>query len=117
NTRSISYRRPLFSPRTSIIPSTSGVVTKGCQQAMATPRRRRLSAERRRALQLLAGSESGMTEVLLLAGGGQPHMLDRLLRSGLATIQHETVKAGDQPIEIGRVMITDAGRRLLEHRG
>jgi hypothetical protein len=58
-----------------------------------------------------------MTEVLLFAGGVTPHMLGRLLRSAHAIIQRETVKAGDQPIEIGRVMITDAGRRALEHKG
>jgi hypothetical protein len=57
-----------------------------------------------------------MKEVLLFARGVTPHMLGRLLSSGHATIQHETVKAGDQPIEIGRVMITDAGRRALEYR-
>jgi hypothetical protein len=41
-------------------------------------------------------------------------MLDRLIRSGLATIQRETFKAGDGTIEIGRITITDAGRRALE---
>jgi hypothetical protein len=77
-------------------------------------RRRRLSAERRRALQLLASSQNGITEVLLLAHGVTPHMLARLLRSGLATIQRETFKAGDRTIEIGRITITDAGLRALE---
>jgi hypothetical protein len=78
------------------------------------PRRRRLSAQRRQALQLLASSQSGITETLLFADGVTPHMLGRLLRSGLATIQRETIKSGDQTIEIGRIMITDAGRRALE---
>ena len=58
-----------------------------------------------------------MTEVLPFARGVTPHMLGRLLRTGHAIIQRETVKVGDQPIEIGRVMMTDAGRRALEHRG
>jgi hypothetical protein len=80
----------------------------------ATPRRRRLSAERRRALQLLASSESGITEVFLFAHGVTPHMLGRLCRSGLATIRRETVKVGDRTVEIGRIMITDAGRQELE---
>ncbi len=81
---------------------------------MATPRRRRVSAERRRVLQLLASSQNGITEVLLFAHGVTHHMLDRLIRSGLATIQRETFKAGDGTIEIGRITITDAGRRALE---
>jgi hypothetical protein len=40
--------------------------------------------------------------------------LDRLIRSGFATIQRETLEAGDRTIEIGRITITDAGRRALE---
>jgi hypothetical protein len=79
-----------------------------------TPRRRRLSAQRRQALQFLASSQSGITETLLFAHGVTPHMLGRLLSSRLATIQLETIKSGDQTIEIGRIMITDAGRQALE---
>jgi hypothetical protein len=75
----------------------------------ATPRRRRLSAQRRHALQLLASSQTGITETFLFARGVTPHMLARLLNSGLATIQRAPVKSAD-----GRVMITDAGRRALE---
>jgi hypothetical protein len=78
------------------------------------PRRHRLSAERRRALELLASSRTGLTGVLLLANGVTPHMLGRLLRGGLATVQLETIKSGDQTIEIGRITMTDAGRRALE---
>jgi hypothetical protein len=76
-------------------------------------RRRHLIAQRRRALQLLAGSQSGITETLLFAQGVTPHMLGYLLRSGLATIQRETIKSGNQTIEIGRITITDDGRRWL----
>ena len=53
-------------------------------------------------------------ETLLFAQGVTPHMLGRLLRSRLATIQRETIKSGDQTIEIGCITITDAGRRALE---
>jgi len=80
----------------------------------AIPRQRHLSAERHRALQLLASSESGITEVLLLSHGVTLHMLGRLIRSGLATVQRETMNNGGQTIDIGRVMITDAGRRTLK---
>jgi hypothetical protein len=63
---------------------------------------------------LLASSQSGITETLLFAHGVTCHMLGRLLRSGLATIQREVIESGDQTIEIGRITITDAGRRALE---
>jgi hypothetical protein len=75
----------------------------------ATPRRRRLSAQRRQALQLLASSQSGITETFLFARGVTPHMLARLLGSGLATIQRAPIKFAD-----GRITITDAGRRAIE---
>jgi hypothetical protein len=76
--------------------------------------RRRLSAQRRHALQLLDSRQSGITETLLFAHGVTPQMLGHLLRNGLATIQRETIKSGDQTIEIGCITITDAGRRALE---
>jgi hypothetical protein len=66
---------------------------------------------------LLASSESGITEEFMFANGVTHHMLARLLSSGLATMQHETVKAGDRAIVIGRVRITDVGRRALEGVG
>jgi DNA-binding MarR family transcriptional regulator len=75
----------------------------------AARRRRRLSAQRRHALQLLAGSQSEITETFLFAHGVTQHMLARLLSSGLATIQRAPMKSPD-----GRVMITDAGRQALE---
>jgi hypothetical protein len=52
-----------------------------------------------------------ITESLVFAHGVTPHTLGRLQ---LATIQRETFKSGDQTIEIGRIMITDARRRTLE---
>jgi hypothetical protein len=75
----------------------------------AAPRRRRLSAQRRHALQLLASSQSGITKTFLVAHGVTHHMMARLLGSGLATIQRASIKSADD-----RVMITDAGRRALE---
>jgi hypothetical protein len=86
----------------------------GGKRLPATTRRRRLGAQRRHSLQLLASSQSGITEALLFAHGVTPHMLGRLLLSNLATIQREAIKSGDQTVEIGRIMITDAGRWALE---
>jgi hypothetical protein len=59
---------------------------------------------------LLAGIPFGVTESALFLNGFERQMLVRLIRAGLATIQRE--KAGGQLV--GRVRITEAGRRALE---
>jgi hypothetical protein len=78
----------------------------------APPRKRRLGAQQRRALQLLASSPFGASEAMMFANGFTRRMLARLIRTGLATTQRENLKAGSQ--SIGRVRITEAGRRALE---
>ena len=81
---------------------------------MAAPsRKRRLSGEARRALELLVDLR-GTTEALMLAHGFTDRMLARLVRVGLITIPHEVIKAGARPIEVGKVRITYSGRRALE---
>jgi hypothetical protein len=37
-----------------------------------------------------------------------------LVNTGLATARRENMKAGSRAIEVGRVRITDAGRRPIE---
>jgi hypothetical protein len=79
-------------------------------------RRRGPKPDRRRALELLAGSPEGMTEAMLLAHGFRVtdvDMLVDLIHAGLATAKIERMIAGDRPIEVTRVRITDAGRRTL----
>jgi hypothetical protein len=78
----------------------------------APPRKRRLGAQQRRALQLLASSPFGASEAMMFANGFTRRMLARLIRTGLAATQRENLKAGSQ--SIGRVRITEAGRRALE---
>jgi hypothetical protein len=78
------------------------------------PRKRRLSVEARRALELLAGNPDGVNEALLLAHGFTRQMLTGFVRSGLATWHHKTVRAGDRTMEVNYMMITDAGRRAIE---
>jgi hypothetical protein len=68
-----------------------------------------MSAERHRALRLLAGAPNGATEAIMLAHGFTIEMLTVLVRDGLATATPETVHAGKRPIEVVRVRITDAG--------
>jgi hypothetical protein len=74
------------------------------------PRKRRLGGEQRRALRLLACSPFGVTEAVMHVQGFTRPMLAKLVRAGLATVQNETGKA----IAVGRIRITDAGRRWLE---
>jgi hypothetical protein len=79
------------------------------------PRKHRLSPEQRRALELLASSPHGATEELLAYGHGFSRpMLVGLVRAGLATARRRIIMAGDTPVEVGKVMITVAGRRAIE---
>jgi hypothetical protein len=78
---------------------------------MAAPTRKRLlGSEKRRALQLLASTPFGATEAAMFLHGFTRRVLARLIHAGLATVQRE--KAGGQLV--GRVRITEAGRRSLE---
>jgi hypothetical protein len=74
------------------------------------PRKRRLGGEQRRALRLLACNPFGVAEAIMHFHGFTRPMLATLFRAGLATAQSETGKA----IAVGRIRITDAGRRWLE---
>jgi hypothetical protein len=72
-----------------------------------------LSAEQRRALEMLAGSPCGATKARLLGDGFTVDMLADLVREGLATAQRETLRAGGREIRVERYRITDAGRRAI----
>jgi hypothetical protein len=81
----------------------------------SAPRKRRLSSGQRRALELLASSPHGATEELLAYGHGfSRRMLAGLVLTGLATVRRRVIMAGDTPVEVGKVMITVAGRRAIE---
>ena len=71
-------------------------------------------AEWRRALELLANSAEGCTETLLMAHGFTGVQIDGLVEARLATCSTCTVRAGERPVEVTTVRITDAGRVLLE---
>jgi hypothetical protein len=76
----------------------------------APPRKNRLGPKQRRALQLLAGIPFGATEADMFLSGFERPTLARLIRAGLATT--EASKAEGQ--FMGRIRITEAGRRALE---
>jgi len=85
---------------------------------MTTIRKRRLSQQPRRTLELLrllASSPHGATEALLVrAHGFDSDMVAGLVRAGLATAECETMKAGAKPVEVVRLQITAAGRKAIE---
>jgi hypothetical protein len=74
------------------------------------PRKRYLGPEQRLALQLLAGTPFGATEAAMFLHGFTRKTLASLIRAGFVTVERE--KAGGQLV--GRVRITEAGRRALE---
>ena len=75
--------------------------------------RPRLDEERTCALAVLAENPDGCTRAVMLARGFSLALLNRLVRAGLATSHLER---GDKAIEIVRVKITEAGRRVLSAR-
>ncbi len=78
----------------------------------APPRKYHLGVQQRWALQLLAGIPFGVTESALFLNGFGRSMVMGLIRAGLATTERDDLKAGSQ--SIGRIRITEAGRRALE---
>jgi hypothetical protein len=78
------------------------------------PRRHGPKPDRRRALELLAASNDGATEAIMLAHGFTVEQLVELVRSGLASATPERVVAGKRAMQMTRVRITEAGRRALK---
>jgi hypothetical protein len=86
---------------------------RGAQMA-ANSRRRRLGGKARRALELLVDQQGNAKAYLGAYLGFTDRMLFLLAQAGLITIRHEIINTGAELIDIGRVRITDAGRRALE---
>jgi hypothetical protein len=76
------------------------------------PRRRHLGTRQRHALLLLAGIPFGATDTAISANGITRETLAHLIRAGLATAQRDMEAGGGRTV--GRVRITEAGRRALE---
>lgn len=72
--------------------------------------------DRRRALELLAGSRDGMTEAMLAAHGFTVKQMLELVRDGLASAHSQRVVVGRHTIKIARVKITEAGRQAFADR-
>jgi hypothetical protein len=72
-----------------------------------------LSADRRRALTVLAGAPHGASEAVMLAHGFKLPALVELIRDGLATAHTQRMMAGSKAIEVTVMRITEAGRRAI----
>jgi hypothetical protein len=72
-----------------------------------------LPVDQREALRMLAGSPLGCTESILMAHGFGIGTLHDLVSSGLATAERRSVRAGQRPVGINWLAITEAGRREL----
>ena len=80
-----------------------------------SPQEHQISAEQRRALEILATAGiDGCTGAALFARGFTIDMLADLVRDGLATARRETLKVGKRKVTIARVWIADAGQRALD---
>jgi uncharacterized metal-binding protein len=78
---------------------------------MRRPHRyRRPNPDRRRALELLAGSREGCTKAMMRAHGFSIDMLLELVRAGLATTKRQRAV---RQTDVARVRITEAGQRAL----
>src|SRR5262245_19789033 len=73
----------------------------------------RPNPDRRRALELLAGSRHGYTKAILRAHGFSMDMMVELVEAGLATTKRERMVADGRQSGVVRVRITDAGRHAL----
>jgi hypothetical protein len=85
---------------------------------MGQPRRGHfpMTDDERWLLELLAASDDGCTEAILLAHGIELELIDGIVSAGLATATAERTFAAGRAIEFTRVRITDAGRGALVDR-
>jgi hypothetical protein len=90
---------------------------RGANHGRAPMRRpyhyRRPNPDRRRALELLAGSRDGYAKAILRAHGFSIDMMVELVKTGLATTKRERMVADGRQTGVVRVRITDAGRQAL----
>ncbi len=98
----------------------AAVVVRGhtaeCQEPRTGARwvpKPRLTAEARRALQMLANSEAGCPQTLMLPDGFTRKLITGLVEAKLVTKESRPVKAGAKLIELTTLRIAPAGRVAL----
>jgi hypothetical protein len=72
-----------------------------------------LTDEQRRALRLLARSQIGCTEALLMAHGFELAMLGKLTVDGFVEFDAHETMAGSRLVKAFWLRITDAGRKAI----
>jgi hypothetical protein len=72
-----------------------------------------MTADERRMLELLAASDDGCTEAMLLAHGFALDLIHGIVSAGLATATAERRFVAERWVKVTRMRITDAGRRAL----
>jgi hypothetical protein len=77
------------------------------------PPRRILTADEREALQLLARSQDGCRQSIMLARGLMIGTLENLVRASLATAELRSIIVTRRAMLVPWLKITDAGRRAL----
>jgi hypothetical protein len=76
--------------------------------------RRITKPDRRRALELLAGSpQEGCTDVIMIAHGFTVDQMVELVREGLVSATAQRVKAGRERMEVATLRLTESGRKAL----
>jgi hypothetical protein len=73
-----------------------------------------LGFEQMRVLEVLADCHEGCTTAMLQSHGFSIDRINDLIRTGLATGTKERVVAGQNPLEVTRVKITESGRRAVK---
>ena len=73
-----------------------------------------LTRDQRRALQRLARVPRGIVSTLMVAHGFSREFIRTLVLAGLVTVVIDTVKIGEETIDVDLVMITDIGREAIE---
>jgi hypothetical protein len=73
----------------------------------------KLAAANRRALEMLAAAQNGLSEGALMEEGVSIEAMVELANAGLVRAKRESLIIGGMPIEITRLSITKAGRRAL----
>jgi hypothetical protein len=72
-----------------------------------------LTADQRRALEMLACSPNGCTESALRAHGFRVGLLARIVRAKFAVARPDHVKVTERTVSFVRFEITEAGRRAM----
>jgi hypothetical protein len=106
-------RVQVASPRPVACPVAGRGDNRDCPPMPTRRHYRRPNPDRRRALELLAGSRDGYTKAILRAHGFSIDMMVELVKAGLATTKRERMVADGRQTDVVRVRITDAGRQAL----